>query len=310
MRSAYNRVRVGRFSDGKSVYRQDFPGDSRSVFAFDLEENATELWLVSIDDDGSVLLPGICSGSHRSPSIGVDFGRRLRGFTRAVGLSMSLDQVNDDDHVVGDWNLFTSGHPDAVGERMFVPDEWIACGARTRGSREAVKRSKKRIDVNSEDLLAYLREMLAGWSVKERQKPPLLATKTDLPANGRTFVAERPEIPFWLRINWFFRTRLETDSFDVGLMDIYGPSSALELDRLHQPLLEHSNSFHSMWEIFWRNVMKIRPESEREEWEKENVAPCTLLLPNASEVELYRALGETMPIFWRWDAFVAWTESR
>lgn len=52
----------------------------------------------------------------------------------------------------------------------------------------------------------------------------------------------------------------------------------------------------------------IRPESQRAEWESENVERGALLPPFAEPFELYRALDEELPLFWRSSEFLAWVQ--
>ncbi len=54
----------------------------------------------------------------------------------------------------------------------------------------------------------------------------------------------------------------------------------------------------------------IRPESERAAWEAENVERGSFIVPTDEEVEVYRMLGEPLPLWWGEEAFEPWLRER
>lgn len=52
----------------------------------------------------------------------------------------------------------------------------------------------------------------------------------------------------------------------------------------------------------------IRPESQRAEWEADNVKRGVLLKPFAELFEVYRCLDEELPIFWKSSDFLPWVQ--
>lgn len=54
---------------------------------------------------------------------------------------------------------------------------------------------------------------------------------------------------------------------------------------------------------------RVRPERDREEWERKNVERGTFLAPTEDEVAVYRAMGECLPFFWNPRDLHAWLVS-
>lgn len=54
----------------------------------------------------------------------------------------------------------------------------------------------------------------------------------------------------------------------------------------------------------------VLPESARQDWEAANVERGVFLIPSPDEVEMYRALGEPIPLLWPLPGLQAWLEER
>lgn len=56
--------------------------------------------------------------------------------------------------------------------------------------------------------------------------------------------------------------------------------------------------------------MLILPESEREAYDAAHVEKGAFLIPTPAEVDLYRLMGEPLPLLWKSDKLLAWLEDR
>lgn len=54
----------------------------------------------------------------------------------------------------------------------------------------------------------------------------------------------------------------------------------------------------------------LMPESSRESWDRDNIEWGEFVVPSPAEVELYRALGEPLPLLWDSSALFTWLSER
>lgn len=71
---------------------------------------------------------------------------------------------------------------------------------------------------------------------------------------------------------------------------------------------EHG-TWRELWEAFAKRALLLRA-SDFSSWERENVVRGEFLHPTPDEVEVYRALGEELPLLWPTDRLVEWLEEQ
>lgn len=293
-------VTVGWFRDETAVSRKDIDLHWLSfvlaIRGSGLVRAAQVVLLFPYKKDGSVDLPGRLDGEwHGLDAAGrIELGRKIRGLARTLGIRWPLSvAASGSDWVVGNWEIFAPT-ANAEGEVQFVPDEWIRYDNRARRRK-------------GEDLVDYVRRVLPAFQISTLN--PWTGPATPM---RRDFAASRPEIPFWVKISFFRGGRSDEDSWNVGYEDVHGPDSRSELGRRagksglgKSVLAVFKGSLPDMLRIFWRDVMKIYPESERTKWEEKNVESFRPDM-SADEIEVFQMIGERLPLLWPWPEFEQW----